>query len=405
MPRFLYKAVRSDGEALAGECEAVDEQAVVTRLQGEGVIPLQVVPATGARSLLSLGRSGRSGRLRQEEVMALTQELATLLEAGLTLDRSLRVLHDLSRNERLKSLLASVREHIQSGSTFADALEAQNETFSRLYVNMVRAGEAGGVLEKVLARLSDYLERSAELKDSIRSALIYPTILLTVAGLSVILLLVFVVPQFSQMFSDMGQTLPLATRIVIAAGDLFRDYWWAMLALIALTAALLQWQFEKPAVRQRWDKRLLSIPLLGDLVAKVETARFTRTLSTLLENGLPVLSALNLVKNVISNTAIRESIDAASQELKRGKGLAEPLIREGILPDLALQMIKVGEESGHLDRMLLRVADVYDREVRSSVKRMLTLLEPVLIVGLGVVVAGIIVSILVAILQANQLVF
>ena len=323
----------------------------------------------------------------------------------MTLDRSLQILIDLTLEEPIKNLLIALKESVQGGSTFAGALETNGTHFSRLYINMVKAGEAGGALQAVLARLADYLENTEELKENVRSALVYPTILLTVAGLSVILLLMFVVPQFSQMFDDMGQTLPLPTQIVIALGDLFRGYWWALLGGILLLVAYVRSRLAVPEVRYRWDRRLLKMPLFGELIAKIETARFSRTLSTLMANGLTLLSALNLVKDVISNQIIAEGIEQAALSLKRGKGLADPLAENAVLPPLALQMIKVGEESGSLEAMLTKIADVYDQEVRATVKRLLTLLEPVLIVGLGIVVAGIIISILLAILKANQLVF
>ncbi|MCB1786069.1 MAG: type II secretion system F family protein [Gammaproteobacteria bacterium] len=402
---FAFKAVRPNGENLEGERDAPDEQTLVRELQAEGAIPIEIRPAGGLRILLRAGRTPRGTRFRAQQVAVLTRELSTLLGAGLTLDRSLQVLHDLTRDAATRRLLAALRDRIQSGSTFAAALEAEHQVFSKLYINMVRAGESGGVLEAVLERLADYLERSAQLRERVRSALTYPMILVVVAGLSIVLLLAFVVPQFSQMFADMGETLPLPTRIVVTVGDLFRDYWWAALAALALAAAAVQAALQRPRVREWWDQRVIRLPLFGDLIVKVEAARFARTLSTLLENGLPLLGALNLVREVVENRRVAETIDVAAQHLKRGKGFAEPLIQDGILPDLALQMIKVGEESGQLDSMLAKVADVFDREVGTTVQRMLTLLEPALIVGLGVIVAGIIISILVAIMQANQLAF
>lgn len=342
-------------------------------------------------------------RVSQEQILHFTRELATLLEAGMTLDRALQILAELSDDEALVRMMESVREKVQGGDTLSSALEAQGKIFTPLYISMIKAGEAGGVLHNVLQRLTDYLERSQELRESVKSALTYPTILLTVAGLSVIGLLVGVVPQFSQMFADMGKALPLPTQIVVAIGNGLTHYWWAILAGTFLGIAFATKYFSRPDVKRRWDRRLLGWPLLGDLIAKVETARFTRTLATLLHNGLPLLAALNLVKDVISNTVIAETISEAADSLKRGKGLADPLIEKGILPPLALQMIKVGEESGNLEPMLNKVADVFDHEVRASVKRMLTLLEPALIVGLGLIVAGIIVSIMLAILGANDL--
>ena len=322
----------------------------------------------------------------------------------MTLDRSLQVLIDLTATEHLVRVLSDLQDRVRGGATFSSALEAQEGQFPRLYINMVKAGEAGGALDQVLDRLADYLERTAELRQTVVSALIYPSILLFVAGMSVILLLVFVVPQFTVLFEDMGAALPLPTRIVVATGDLFRNYWWAMLCVMALIAVALERWLQDEAVRSRLDARVLRLPLFGDLIWKMETARLAHTLSTLLKNGLPLLSALTLAKEVVSNRQVSGRLDEAGEELKHGRGLAGPLARLQALPDLALQMIRVGEESGALDAMLAKVATIYDRETRNSVQSMLSLLEPVLIIGLGVVVAGIIISILMAILGANELV-
>lgn len=401
MARFTYQAVRQDGEATEGELEAPDEAAVIRQLQGQGLIPLKIRPAGGFGDRL---RRGRVRTLAAKEIAVLTRELSTLLEYGLTLDRSLQILIDLSQEERIVRIMTDLQGRVRGGSTFAAALEEQGGQFPRLYVNMVRAGEASGTLEVVLGRLADYLERTAELRETITSALIYPLILLVVAGLSVIMLLVFVVPQFSVLFADMGAALPVPTRIVIAVGDLFRDYWWALLAVVALIALAVERRLQNPEVRTRLDRRLLALPLFGDLIWKLETARFCHTLSTLLKNGLPLLSALNLSKEVVSNRKLSGLLDEVGEDLKHGRGLAEPVARREILPQLALQMIRVGEESGHLDAMLAKVGELYDKEVQASVKRLLTLLEPVLIVGLGILVAGIIISIIVPILGANELV-
>jgi general secretion pathway protein F len=401
MPRFLYKAVKYDGETLEGELDAVDEAAVIRHLQSEGLIPLQARLAGGWRSQL---RPTRSRALTGKEIGVLTRELATLLEAGLTLDRSLQILIELTSEERISRLLSALQTKVRGGATFSAALGEQEGQFSRLYVNVVRAGEATGALDAVLARLADYLERTAELQETIRSALVYPAILFFVAGMSVILLLVFVVPQFTVLFSDMHAALPLPTRIVIGLGDLFRNYWWAMLAVVAAAAAGLDRWLRRPEVRARLDRWLLALPLFGDLIWKLETSRFCHTLASLLKNGLPLLSALSLSKEVVSNRKLAGLLAEAAEDLKHGRGLAEPVARREILPQMALQMIRVGEESGSLDAMLAKVAQIYDKETEASVKRLLTLLEPVLIIGLGVIVAGIIMSIIVPILSMNQLV-
>jgi len=402
VPLYAFKAVKPDGEAVEGEREAPDEAALVRSLQAEGLIPIHTRAAGGFR--LNLAARGRRS-LNQKEIGILTRQLATLLEAGLTLDRSLQILVDLTTEAHLVRVLSDLQQRVRGGAAFSSALEQQGGQFPRLYVNMVRAGEASGALDQVMARLADYLERTAELRETITSALVYPTILRVVAGLSVIMLLVFVVPQFTVLFNDMGAALPLPTRIVVAAGDLVRNYWWAMLAGIALIAAAIEQRLQRPEVRERFDRRLLATPLFGDLIWKLETARFCHTLATLLKNGLPLLSGLNLAKEVVANRKLSGLLAEVGEDLKHGKGLSEPLLRRQVLPQLAMQMVRVGEESGALDGMLAKVAEIYDRETRSSVRRLLTLLEPVLIIGLGIVVAGIIISILMAILGANDLVF
>ncbi len=404
MPLYSYKAVKYDGEVQQGEQEAADEAALVGLLQTQGLIPLKIKPARGNLWQWLVGDQKRA-LLTDQEIGLLTRELATLLEAGLPLDRALQTLIDLSEEEQKGRLLVSIQEEVRAGVALSVALEKQRGLFSRLYVNMVRAGEASGALQQVMVKLADYLDRIGELRESIKSALVYPLILVGVAGLSVILLLVFVVPQFAQLFADMGEQLPLATRIVIAAGDLFRDYWWAMLSSLAIFAVIIDRWLKQPDNRRRWDERVLRLPVLGDLLLKLETARFCRTMAILLENGLTLLSALNLSKEVVVNRKLAAGLGDAADDLKHGKGLAGPLTQRRLLPKMAVQMIQVGEESGQMGPMLGRVADIYDRETSASVKRMLTLLEPILIIGLGVVVAGIIMSILVAILSANELVF
>jgi general secretion pathway protein F len=390
-----------DGEAIEGELDAADEATVIRHLQQEGLIPIEARRAGGLRAQLT---RSRSHVLTTKEIGVMTRELATLLESGLTLDRSLQILVDLSEDERIVRVLEDLQDRVRGGATFSSALEEQDGQFPRLYVNMVRAGEVSGALDAVLTRLADYLERTADLRETVTSALVYPSILLVVAGLSVILLLVFVVPQFAVLFEDMGAALPLPTRIVMGLGDLFRDYWWAMLAGIALIAVGIERALQKPQLRDRFDSRVLRVPLFGDLIWKMETARFCHTLSTLLKNGLPLLNALNLAKEVVANRKLSGLLTAAGEDLKHGRGLAEPVARREILPQMALQMIRVGEESGNLDAMLGKVAEIYDKETQSSVKRLLTLLEPMLIIGLGILVAGIIISIIVPILGANQLV-
>lgn len=402
MPSFNYKAVRMDGEAVEGQMEAPDEATVIRQLQQEGLIPISARRAGGWRDKIFSSR--RRQLLTTKEIGAITRELATLLEAGLTLDRSLQILLELGDEDRIKRVLEDLQSRVRGGATFSAALEQQGGQFPRLYVNMVRAGESSGALDAVLGRLAEYLEKTADLRETVISALIYPLILLVVAGLSVILLLVFVVPQFAVLFQDMGAALPLPTRIVMGVGDFFRNFWWLLLVLIAVIAVMIEKALARPEVRDRFDSRVLGLPLFGDLIWKLETARFCHTLSTLLKNGLTLLSALNLAKEVVGNRKLAGLMSEAGEELKHGRGLAQPFTQREILPQMALQMVRVGEESGALETMLAKVASIYDKETQASVKRLLTLLEPALIISLGVVVAGIIISIIVPILGANELV-
>jgi len=406
MPQFTYKSVGAAGEVLEGQMEARDQAAVVERLRSMGSLPVRVEPVRAASSGGLAGLLwGRGKAISQKEVGVLTQELATLVRAGLPLDRALEILIGIAENERVERVLVHIQDEVRGGAALATALEAQGGAFSRLYINMIRAGEAGGALDTVLERLAEYLERARALKDTVLSALIYPTILLVVAVLSVVLLLVKVIPSFAQMFKDMGAALPLPTQIVMAAGEFLTGYWWVLLLGVAGGAIYVRRQLSHPATRRRWDRRFLRWPLVGDLVAKVEVARFSRTLGTLVGNGVPLLTALSIVRDTLSNQIMVEEVVTVAEGLKRGQGLAEPLAAAGVFPLLAVHMIRVGEETGRLEEMLLQVANTYDREVQTAVKRLLAVLEPVLILGLAVIIAGIIMSVLVAILGVNDLAF
>ena len=406
MPRYRYEAVDSSGEMLRDELEAPNAELAVERLRDQGLLPLTVTEVRGGLFSGGGGRAlfSKSRALGRKPLGLLTQQLANLLHAGMPLDRALTILISVSEDAQAQTLLERVQEKVRGGSSLADAMEAQG-AFSRFYLNMIRAGEAGGALEVVLKRLNEFLERSQALRETVTSALIYPLILLSVSALSVIILLTFVVPQFQQLFADAGKALPLATQIVIALGEGFRHYWWAGAIALVFIVALFRQQLSNPHSRARWDRWFLRLPLFGDLIAKVETARLARTLGTLLGNGVSLLSALTIVRETLTNQVLAVAMDEVAEQVKTGHGLAEPLQEVGGFPRLAVQMIRVGEETGQLQEMLLQVADTYDNEVQTAVKRMLTLLEPAMILGLGAIIAGIIMSILVAILSLNELAF
>lgn len=405
MAEFRYQAVDSGGEMQRDRIEADDLDQAVALLRDQGLLPVRVEPASqGALAWLQPASSSRR-RLGAQRVEQLTRQLARLLRAGMPLDRALSILIGISDDELSRDLLAALQDEVRGGRSFADAIERQGRSFSRLYLNMIRAGEAGGSLEVVLERLAEFLERSRKLRESVISAMIYPIILLSVSVLSILLLLTFVVPQFEQLFADAGRALPLPTQIVILAGDLVRDYWWVGLGLGLTLVAAGRRALQQPSVRDAVDHMVLRLPLFGALVLRVEMARFARTLGTLLGNGVALLTALSIVRETLGNTRLIDATDGVAESVRGGRGLAEPMAAAECFPPLAVHMIRVGEESGELQSMLLQVADTYDEEVQTAVQRLLTLLEPILILGLGVIIAGIILSILVAILSINNLAF
>jgi len=402
---FAYKAVNSLGETEEGVRDAVDEQLLIADLQAEGYIPIRVVPA-GAKSFLGLRLGIKQSKLSQKDIALFTGELATLLESGLPLDKSLLVLMDLTEdNERVTKLIGRVLEKVKGGSTLADALEKQAGIFSKFYLNMIRAGEAGGSLGEVLTRLSEYLERSRELKETVSTALIYPAILLIMSLASLFVMLTFVVPQFSEMFESAGKALPVSTQIVVGLADWLQSYWWALALGVVLITSYMNLQMADPVKKKVWDGRFLKLPLAGTIILNKETANITRTLGTLLGNGVSILSALVIVRETVDNLVLAEAIQDTEEQLKQGKNMSDAFLEKKIFPKMAMQMIKMGEETGRLEEMLLRVATIYDKQLRVAIARMLALLEPALIISLGLMIAGIIVSILLAILSVNDLAF
>lgn len=402
MPLFEYKAVAPSGETLTGEMEAPSPELVIARLQESGNIPVSAREVGSGFRIETLFRGKRG--LSQREIGDLTQQLATLLGAGLPLDRSLGILTELAENDRVRSLVEKVRNHVREGGSLSEGLEARHGVFSRFYINMVRAGEIGGSLDQTLSRMAEYLERAKELKDGVVSAMIYPALLVVLAIASLVLLMVYVIPQFTPMFEDFGGDLPWLTRIVVGIGDILKDFWWGIIGVTLVVVLWFRSQLARPATRRVWDARFLAMKGLGDVIAKIETARLSRTTGTLLVNGVPLLSALSIAKNVMTNTVLSDDVAEAAKQVKTGAPLARALSQNGNFPRLALQMVNVGEETGKLDEMLLKVADTYDREVKVTIDRLMALLVPALTLGLALVIGIIVLSVLMAILSINELI-
>ncbi len=401
MSQFRYKALSASGEPVDGVMDAASAEEVVARLQDAGNIPIEAKPADASQE------SGLTALLRRSDmnsaqVMQFTQQLATLLGAGQPLDRALQILLDMPDSPNARRVIERVRDAVRSGTPLSQALEQQGGVFSRLYVNMVRAGEVGGSLDDTLKRLADYLERSKALRESVINALIYPSILVLMVFGALALLLGYVVPQFLPLFEDMDVEMPLLTQMVMLAGNFVRGYWWLIIALIVLGVWLFRRQLTEPEKKLAFDGWILKRGLLGSLFTKLETARLARTLGTLVRNGVPLLTSLSIARNVMGNTALSSAVETATGEVKTGGGLSLALSRSKLFPRLALQMIAVGEESGELDTMLTKVADTFDLEVKNTVERLLAALVPAVTVFMAGVVALIMMAILIPIFSLTN---
>ncbi|MBW9265432.1 MAG: type II secretion system F family protein [Candidatus Thiodiazotropha sp. (ex. Lucinisca nassula)] len=404
MAAFLYKAVDADGKVVEGELQAVSRDHAVNQIHLNGQVPIRVEESR-QKNRGAPRRSFQRKSVSAEQIASFTRELATLLKSGQPLDGALAILISIAGEESLFSQhLTSIRDSLKSGNSFADALAKEGGLFNNFYVQMVRAGESGGALESVLARLAMHLERAKEVRSSLISALIYPAILLFVAITSILILLTYVIPQFSELFSDMGQALPLSTRITMGIAGFLQDYGWVLALAIILLIFFFRWQMSRRVSAKRWHARLLVLPVVGPIIKQVEAARFCRTLGTLLENGVPLLRSVAIVKDTISNHVIADGMDQVVNQLKSGRRLADPLTEHAQFPLFALQMIRVGEESGQLEPMLMQTAEILDQETQTLIKRALSLVEPVMILVLGLIIAGVVMSILVAILGVNSLV-
>jgi general secretion pathway protein F len=395
MAIFSYRATTKEGVVVEGAIEATDERAAVERLRNTGVIPFDIAaPRESFMKRISL-------RSSKGDILTFTTELSALLGAGLPLDRSLNIIAEVSESKEMKGIVQSILKSIREGSSFSEALQKHPKVFPRIYVNMVRAGEAGGVLDIVLDKLNEFLESSKELKDHIISSMIYPALLIVAGGISIIIMLTFVLPRFSTIFADIGTALPFSTKMILWFSSVLKAYWWmAVLAITAFTFLFLKY-IKTVEGRLKWDS--VKLKLMGDVIIKIETARFCRTLGTLLKSGVPLLQALNNARDVISNRAIALALEGLPKGAKEGKGLAAPLAGAKIFPQLALSMVKVGEETGQLDTMLLKVATTYEKSLREAIKRFMGLLEPMIIIAMALIIGFIVLSVFMAIFSILEL--
>jgi general secretion pathway protein F len=327
------------------------------------------------------------------------------MRAGLPLAEALETLLETADDPRLAARIREIHQAVRGGQSLSEALRSSGPEFDAFYCNMVRAGESGGALAVALERLAAFRQHRRETTRSVVNALIYPSILLLLALVAVAVLLAFVVPQFTQMFADVGRDLPLLTRIVAGAGDLVANWWWLILAVLGLIGYTLYRDFQSPAGRARWDAGLLRLWLVGPMIRKLETARFARTLATLAEHGVALVPAVTIAQEIVTNTRMSEALQRAAQRVREGSALAEALAASGQFPPLALKLIGVGERAGRLNTMLLELAEIYERDVQTAMKRLLTLAEPVIILGIAGLITVIILSVVLVIIESNNLVF
>lgn len=403
MPRFHYKAVTPGGNLEEGEMDGADEAVVIRSLQAAGYLPIRAARADHRLRLRLRLPARRAWRIAPRQLAAFTHELAALLRAGLTLDHALSLMAGLYDDAGMRRLVVELEAALRNGSSLSAALQQYPVVFPSYYVALVRAGEAGGTLEPTLARLHEHLDQSQALCQDVRAAFTYPALLLAVSLASVAVLLVFVVPQFARLITDSGQSAPPAMQALLTVSALLGDWGWTLPLAAAAAASAVRRRVKTPAGRTAADRMLLRLPLIGDLVRRLEVARFARTLGTLLQNGVPLLAGVNSAADVFVNRALAAAVPGLAESLRQGRGLAAPMLACGEFPSLAVQLIGIGEESGQLDTMLLRVADMLDDEIRRRIRQLLTLLEPALIVVLGMVIAGILYAILSAILGMNDI--
>lgn len=402
MTAFRYRAISTGGAMVTGVMEAPNQEVVLARLRAVGQYPVSASLATANRfaELFSGFRSKQRVSYRQLSIA--TQELATLLQAGLDLDRALSILERLGDLGALQRAFAAAHKRVHDGASFADALAAEPQ-FPKFFVSMVRAGDIGGTLELSLRRLSEYLARSVAMREAIASALVYPVILLITAGLSIVFILTFVLPEFRPLFAEAGAALPWFTRVIMAFGDFVRAFWWAIGLCIVAGLVGARALLRRSEVRRWLDGVLLRAPVIGPLLSGIDVERFSRTLGTLLSNGVPLPAALPLAKDVVGNGLLAAVIADSAAGLREGDGFAERLERAGVFPQVTLDLIRVGEETGKLDEMLLRQADLDGQRLRHAVDRLLAILVPALTILLGLMVGALIASLLTAILSINDL--
>ncbi|HOJ13582.1 MAG TPA: type II secretion system F family protein [Deltaproteobacteria bacterium] len=395
MAVFVWEGRLVDGTVKKGEIEAADKAVVGMILKRQRIVPTKIKAKPKELTLFTRG-------VKTKEIVIFTRQFATMISAGLPLVQCLDILSTQQPNPSFKKVLSQVKQDVESGSTFADALRKHPKVFDSLYVNLVAAGEVGGVLDTVLNRLAVYMEKNENLKNKIKSAMTYPIIVLCVAFGVVAVLMIFVIPTFSDMFKQFGSALPAPTQLVVNLSNLFRHFWWAIFGAIVGFVIAFKWVRTQKKGRYMTDKLFLRLPIFGPLLRKVAVAKFTRTLGTMISSGVPIMDGLEITSRTAGNVIVEEAILAVRASISEGKSMSEPLEQTGIFPGMVVQMISVGEATGAMDQMLGKIADFYDEEVDAAVEALTSALEPMLMVFLGGIIGFVVVAMYLPIFQMAQ---
>ncbi|HOW27213.1 MAG TPA: type II secretion system F family protein [Elusimicrobiota bacterium] len=392
MPEFKYKARSAGGAATDGVIEAVDQKSAVDRLRSQKLIVMEINEISPGLEEFLKKINPLKPTVSSKDIVLFSRQLSTLVSAGVPLVQGLTILGEQVESPVFKTVVKKVREDIESGLSIADALKKHPDAFSELYVSMIKAGEVGGILDTILERLSAYLEAAAELKSKVKGAMMYPLVVTSIAGAVTIFLLVGVIPTFQEIFSGFGAELPLPTRVIIGVSEALQNYWYLFVGIpVAIFFAIKKW-IKTESGEKIFDTYTLKLPLFGPMLRKVAVAKFTRTLGTLVKSGVPILQALETVAKTSGNKVVEQALMDARESIREGERVADPLRKSGVFPAMVIQMISVGEETGNLDTMLTKIADFYDQEVDVAVKGLTSMIEPLVMVGMGIVIGGIVIA-------------
>lgn len=398
MPEFSYDAIDMAGKKVSGSEEAQNRDALVSSLLARGLQPVHIKQSKAFDTLWS----GRRRKFTFENLLYFTRELADLMEAGVTLERALAIVSDSAEQNDVKEILATLKEDIKGGKKLSDALAAHPAIFDSMYINMVRVGEIGGVLPAVLKRLDDFLERSRQIRKFIISSSIYPSILFTVGVVSVLILITFVVPKFGEIFSDLNQPMPFMTQLIVDASSVIIKWWWLAFFLTALFSGGFYSYIKSDSGKLWWHRVVLRIPFAGGMIRTIQISRFARTLGTLIESGVPILKGISLAGDVVTNSVLQDAVKELYRGVRQGKNLSRLMKQTGIFPSIMVHLVAVGEETGGMGTMLLKIADDLDEKIQSDTKIYLSMVEPVTIVIMGLLIGGIILSMLMAVFGIND---